>query len=81
MYIHAMKKLFLCALVLSILFQPSFSNEKITIYNSPNKLLDMQVHTEMLLKLGKKCVVNKPNKSVKSKTCRLFKMKKYLSQK
>ena len=32
MYIHAMKKLFLCALVLSILFQPSFSNEKITIW-------------------------------------------------
>ena len=43
---------------LKLLTASILTNEKIELFNSPNGLLDMQVHIAMLDKMGKKCKVD-----------------------
>ena len=43
---------------LKLLTASVLTGEKVEILNSPNELLDMQVHISMLRKMGKKCTVS-----------------------
>jgi len=43
-----------CAL--KLLTASILTDEKVELYNSPNNLLDMQVHIKMLNKMGKTCI-------------------------
>jgi len=44
---------------LRLLAASLLTNESVVLNNSPNKILDMQIHIEMLKTLGKNCIVEK----------------------